>query len=210
VTIDTREVQYQHAAVVLEDVLAFEKDWTTSRPRSTRIPWHGRPQRSQIEFAKNLAEWGYVGFTVDLYGKGVVGKTSDECQRPMMTFVQNRIMLQDRLLHVVEVVKGPREAESDRIAAIGFCFGGLCALDPARMGLDVRGVASFHGVLSQPGNTAGNKITAKVIVFHGWGDPFAPPENLVALGHELSVGDADWQIHAYGKIMHAFMGARRE
>ncbi|HLJ15346.1 MAG TPA: dienelactone hydrolase family protein [Bryobacteraceae bacterium] len=81
----------------------------------------------------------------------------------------------------------------------------MCALDLARAGADVRGVAIFHGVLKPPGNTADNKIKAKVIVFHGWEDPFRPPEDLVALGRELSEADADWQIHAYGKTMHAFM-----
>jgi dienelactone hydrolase len=146
-----------------------------------------------------------VGFAADLYGKGVVGADSGECQKLMMPFMQNRVMLQDRLLRIVEVVKSLQEVESGRIAAIGFCFGGLCALDLARTGVDVRGVASFHGVLNSPGNTTGNTIKAKVIVFHGWDDPFAPPEDLVALGRELSDGDADWQIHAYGKTMHAFM-----
>jgi dienelactone hydrolase len=159
---------------------------------------------AQVDFAKKLAEWGYVGFAADLYGK-VAGTNSDECQKLMTAFMQNRIMLQDRLLHVVEVVKGLPEVEADRTAAIGFCFGGLCALDLARTGVDVRGVVSFHGVLSPPGNTAGNKIEAKVIVFHGWEDPFAPPQDLVALGRERSDGDADWQIHAYGKTIHAFM-----
>jgi dienelactone hydrolase len=119
--------------------------------------------------------------------------------------MQDRARLQNRLLRILEVVKGLREVEAERIAAVGFCFGGLCALDLARTGADVRGIASFHGVLSPPGNTAGNKIKAKVIVFHGWDDPFAPPKDLVALGQELSESDADWQIHAYGKTMHAFM-----
>ena len=71
--------------------------------------------------------------------------------------------------------------------------------------LTCAGGASFHGVLNPPGNTAGNKIKAKVIVFHGWEDPFAPLDNLVALAQELSAAEADWQIHAYGKTMHAFM-----
>ncbi len=166
--------------------------------------WEGRSE-FQIEFAKNLAEWGYVGFAVDLYGKGMAPATSDECQRLMMPFMQDRALLQDRLLHIVEVLRRLPEVEPDRIAAVGFCFGALCALDLARTGSDVRAIASFHGVLSQPGNAASNKIKAKVIVFHGWDDPFAPPQDLIALGSELSDGDADWQFQAFGKTMHAFM-----
>jgi dienelactone hydrolase len=94
--------------------------------------------------------------------------------------------------------------DEKRIAAIGFCFGGLCVLDLARSGADVNGVVSFHGLLGPPGNTDGNRITAKVLVTHGWDDPLAPQEVLVKLGHELTDAGADWQIHAYGNAMHAF------
>lgn len=166
--------------------------------------WEGRSE-PQIAFARELAKWGYLGFAVDLYGKGVAPVTSEERQRLIAPFLKDRPLLQDRLLHAFDVVKGLPEVEPDRMAATGFCFGGLCALDLARTGVEVRAIASFHGILTPPGNTAGNKIKAKVIVFHGWEDPFAPPADLVALGRELSASDADWQIHAYGKTMHAFM-----
>jgi dienelactone hydrolase len=211
VTIDTREVSYQHNGISLEGALAFEKGSTASRPAVLVL--HGMEGRSeyQLEFAKKFVEWGYVGFAVDLYGKGAIRTTADP-QRLMMALMQNRMLLKDRLLHVVEVVRGLEEVEPGRIAAIGFCFGGLCALDLARTGIDLRAVASFHGVLNPPGNVAlarmvgtANKIKAKVIVFHGWEDPFAPPEDVLALGRELSGSDADWQIHAYGKTMHSFM-----
>jgi dienelactone hydrolase len=66
-------------------------------------------------------------------------------------------------------------------------------------------VASFHGVLTAPEGATPGDISAKVIVFHGWDDPFAPPEDVVALGREPSASGADWQAHAYGGTMHAFM-----
>src|SRR6266566_1698937 len=123
----------------------------------------------------------------------------------MTPFMQDRARLQSRLLRGIEVVKGLPEVDADWIAAIGFCSGGLCVLDIARTGADVRGVASFHGVFTRPGNTKGTRINAKVIAFHGWGDPFVRPDDVVALGQELSASGADWQIHAYGGTMHAFM-----
>jgi dienelactone hydrolase len=115
----------------------------------------------QIDFAKKLAEWGHVGFAADLYGKDIGGANSDESERRMLAFMQNRPMLQDRLLHTIQVVRGLEEVDSSRTAAVGFCFGGLCALDVARTGIDLREVASFHGVLSPPGNAVGNKIKAR-------------------------------------------------
>ena len=78
-------------------------------------------------------------------------------------------------------------------------------MDLARAGEDVRGVASFHGVLNRPESLPIVPIQASVIVFHGWDDPMAPPNDVVALGHELTTARADWQVHAYGDTMHAFM-----
>jgi dienelactone hydrolase len=82
-------------------------------------------------------------------------------------------------------------------------------LDLARVGARLRGVASFHGVLTAPeqdgDQSAGDPIAAKMAVFHGWDDPFAPPEDITALGRELTGRGADWQLHAYGRTMHSFM-----
>ena len=88
------------------------------------------------------------------------------------------------------------EIDDERIAAIGFCFGGQCALDLARSGAEIAGVASFHGLFDPPGLPP-QPIKAKVAAYHGWDDPMVPPEAVVALGKELTAAGADWQIHAY-------------
>jgi len=90
------------------------------------------------------------------------------------------------------------------VAAIGYCFGGLCVLDIARTGEPVAGVVSFHGLFDPPGNTADNRVAARVLALHGWDDPLATPEQAVALGEELSSMGADWQLHCYGNVRHAF------
>jgi dienelactone hydrolase len=89
------------------------------------------------------------------------------------------------------------------VAAIGFCFGGQCVLDLARTGLDIAGVASFHGLFDPPGLPA-NPIKAKVVAYHGWDDPMVPPEAVVAFAKELTEAGADWQLHAYGHVGHGF------
>ena len=99
---------------------------------------------------------------------------------------------------------GQDEVDADRLGAIGFCFGGLCVLDIARTGADLKGVASFHGLFEAPGNTSGNRIRSKVLALHGWDDPLAPPDSVLALSKELTGMGADWQIHAYGNTLHAF------
>jgi dienelactone hydrolase len=87
---------------------------------------------------------------------------------------------------------------------MGFCFGGLCALDLARTGASLRGVVSFHGLLIPPGNIPNPQIKAKVLVLHGHDDPMGPPEQVLALQTELTQAGADWQIHIYGGTVHAF------
>jgi dienelactone hydrolase len=126
-------------------------------------------------------------------------------EQAMNELTADRDLLRRRMVHVLTAVREESEVDPERVAAIGFCFGGLCFLDLARSGADVRGVASFHGVLNAPATAVRNTIRAKVIAFHGWDDPFAPPEDVVALGRELSAAGADWQLHAYGNTMHSFM-----
>jgi dienelactone hydrolase len=123
----------------------------------------------------------------------------------MRPFLEDRAMLADRLSAVVSAVAGLPEVNPSRIAAIGFCFGGLCMLDIARTGLPVTGVASFHGVLAPPSGWTPREINCKVAVYHGWEDPFAKPNAVIALAAELTESGADWQIQAFGQTQHSFM-----
>ncbi len=202
-SIETRPIEYNQNGATFEGVLALDASQSGARPAVlVSHAWAGRTD-FEVDVAKKLAGLGYAGFALDLYGKGVVGSSTEENQKLMTPFMEDRAMLQARLLHSVEVAKNLPEIDSTRVAAIGFCFGGLCALDIARTGADLRGVASFHGLLNAPGNTSAN-IKAKVIAFHGWDDPMAEPDAVVALGKELTAANADWQLHAYGGTMHAF------
>ena len=121
----------------------------------------------------------------------------------MTPFMQDRRRLLTRLTAGLTVAQGMPIVDSQRIAVMGFCFGGLCALDFARANSDVRGVASFHGLLKPSGFTE-PKIRAKVLILHGYDDPLAPPEDVLAIASELTAAGADWQLHAYGHTVHAF------
>jgi dienelactone hydrolase len=199
-----RTVAYEHEGVGLDGMLAV--DDAASGPRPGVLVVHGMEGRSgaQVEFARRLTEWGYAGFAVDLFGIGDDGDLG-RGEPLMAAMMADRDLVRRRMLHAVELVRALPEVDSERVAAIGFCFGGLCVLDLARSGAEVCGVASFHGVLTPPEGAERHEIPAKVIVFHGWDDPFAPPEHVVELGKELTEAGADWQVHAYGDTMHAFM-----
>jgi len=203
-TITTRSVDYAIDSKTFEGVLAFDDATSGERPAVlVSHAWAGRSDL-EVEKAKKLAELGYAGFALDLFGKGVLGASKEENQALIAPFVEDRAMLQARLLRIIEIVKEQPEVDASKIAAIGFCFGGLCVLDIARAGADISGVVSFHGLLGAPGNTDSAKISAKILALHGWDDPMAPPCDVEALGLELTAAGADWQLHAYGNTMHAF------
>jgi len=202
--IQTRSIEYKDGDVLLEGYLAW--DDTNGDQRPGVLISHAWAGRSEFEEGKavSLAELGYAGFAMDLYGKGVRGTNAEENGALMQPLLDDRATLQRRMKLALEQVRKLEVVDPSRVAAMGFCFGGLSVLDLARTGADLAGVASFHGLFNAPGNTGGNRISAKVLVMHGWDDPMATPDQVLSLADELNEMGADWQIHGYGNTMHAF------
>jgi dienelactone hydrolase len=197
-------VNYMDDDVLLEAFFAFDDSHSGRRPAVLiNHTWVGR-DNFVAEKAKKVAELGYVGFAVDMYGKGILGSNPEENMKLMQPFMADRAMLQKRMKAALAAVKLMPWVDDRKIASIGFCFGGLCALDLARTGADIKGVVSFHGLLNAPGNTQGTPIKAKVLALHGRDDPMVPPEQVLAFEQEMTEAGADWQLHAYGNTMHAF------
>ena len=200
----TTTIAYYDGDVVLDAYIAYDDAVAGRRPAVlVSHAWAGRNE-FVAEKAKKLAELGYVGFALDMYGKGVLGSNTDENAALMQPFMEDRAMLQQRITAALNTIKLLPWVDDSKIAAIGFCFGGLCVLDLARTGAEIKGVVSFHGLLGAPGNTDGNTISAKVLVLHGNDDPMAPVDQVNALQNELTSADVDWQVHIYGHTMHAF------
>ncbi len=151
-----------------------------------------------------LTACGYSALVLDLYGGGRRDEPLEKKRERMNALLADRPRLSRRLLAWLDAARALAAVDADRIAAIGYCFGGLCVLELARSGADLLGVVSFHAVLKDPYGSADSPIRAKVLVLHGWDDPFAPPEAVLRLAGELSARGADWQIHAYGNTLHSF------
>jgi dienelactone hydrolase len=156
--------------------------------------------------ADRMAEKGWVGFAVDVYGKGVRGDLTADNSALMGPFLQDRALLRDRLLGALEAARNHPSVDPDRIAVVGYCFGGLAALDMARAGAPVLGVVSIHGIFAPPNLGPQAPITAKVLVLHGWNDDLAPPDAFVGMANEMTEAGADWHAVAYGHAQHAFTG----
>lgn len=161
----------------------------------------------EVGFARDLVGRGYNALVADIFGKKFHGAPRDVCFGEMNRLGSDRASLRERLLSVLELARSQNEIDGARIAVMGFCFGGKCALDLARSGADIAGAASFHGLFDPPGLPP-QKITAKVVAYHGWDDPMVPPEAVVGLAKELTEAGCDWQIHAYGHTGHGFTNPR--
>jgi dienelactone hydrolase len=204
VAIQTKRVDYEQDGSVFEGYVAW--DDARKGPVPGVLVTHAWGGAGEFEYAKAraLAELGYVGFCVDLYGKGIRGSSMEENAKLMQVLLDDRALLQKRMALGLATASKQPGVDSARMAAIGFCFGGLCVLDLARTGADLKAVASFHGLFFQPGNTKGKKIRAKVLALHGWNDPMAQPEHVLGLASELTEAGADWQLLAFGNTLHAF------
>jgi dienelactone hydrolase len=195
-------IEYTHAGTALEGFYAAPD--TASRRPGVLIAhaWGGRDD-FVVEKAKSLAELGYAAFALDTFGKGVLGSGPEENQKLMMPFLQDRGLLRDRLTAGLDAFRALPGVDSSQIAIMGYCFGGLCALDLARSGAGIKGAVSFHGLFLPP-DLPRQPIKARVLALHGYSDPLVPPQQVLDFGTEMTDAKVDWQLHAYGGVLHAF------
>ena len=199
----TAKISYRDEKTVLEGYYAYDAKIKGKRPVIIVVhDWSGKNEFA-CKKADKLAELGYVGFAIDMFGEGKTGSTKEEKQELIKPFVNDRDKLKERILTAYETAKTLDNADDSRIGAIGFCFGGLCALDLARSGADVKGVVSFHGLLNSPGKDT-PYIRARILALHGYDDPMGKPDQVIAFADEMTKAKADWELCMYGNTMHAF------
>src|SRR3990172_6217828 len=151
-----------------------------------------------------LAEQGYTALAVDMYGDGKQAMHPDDAGKFSSEVMKNFDSAKARFLAAADFLKQQPTVDPTRIAAIGYCFGGGVVLNMARQGVDLKGVASFHGSLKavKPAQTGGAK--AKVLVLHGADDKFIPQEQIEAFKQEMKTAGADFQFISYPGALHSF------
>ncbi len=201
----TEFIEYIDEEQTFEGFIARDESVTEKRPCVVIChAWAGLVDFER-EKATEVAKLGYVSFALDVYGKGVRGTPFGDNSKLMQPLLDDRAKLLRRLSAGVSAAASNPAVDASKIAVIGYCFGGLCALDLARSADPVvKGAVSFHGIFNPPGLGQQENITAKVLILHGYDDPMATPDQMVAVADELTKAKADWQIHAYGNTMHAF------
>lgn len=199
----TELIEYSHGDTTLEGFFAAPEGSAEPLP-SILIAhaWGGRNEFVE-NIARQLATEGYAAMAMDNYGKGVLGTGPEDNMALMRPFLEDRSLLRDRLLAGLDTLAGHARVDAGRIAAIGYCFGGLCALDLARCGAAIRAAISFHGLLKAP-DFPTRSSGVKVLALHGWDDPMVPPEQVLAFREEMNALELDWQLHGYGGTYHSF------
>ena len=164
--------------------------------------WAGRDAFVE-EKAKLLTELGYAAFAIDMYGDGKIGTSNEENAGMMQPLLDDREELARRALASFDAVSKIDSIDASKIVIMGYCFGGLVAMDLARTGADIKGAVSFHGFLAGPENST-NEIKAKLLALHGDSDPMVGQDQIESFRQEMTSKKVDWQLHVFGGAMHSF------
>ncbi len=205
------EIIYQCHGIQFKGYLAYDMSYEGKRPAViVAHGWTGQGEFTRKK-AEALAELGYIGFAIDMYGDAKTAANQQESEALMSPLFMDRKLLQERILAAYETVSKFRLTDSNKIGAIGFCFGGLVVVELYRSGAPVSGVVSFHGVLvdSLFGFQAKKvplapKISGSLLVLHGYKDPLTPQDDLLKFEAEMNEAGVDWQLLTYGQACHAF------
>lgn len=187
----------------MRGTLVRDDGLTAPAPGILIAPAFGGTGPVEEERAELLARAGYVVLLGDYYGGGKKAANPAEASSLMQGVEAQRPVLAERMKAALEALAAQDSVDATKLGAMGFCYGGKAVLDLARAGVDLSVAGALHGVLDAPPQ-ATQKIKASVLVMHGWDDPLAKPEAVLALAKELTEAGADWQILAFGHTGHAF------
>src|SRR5579863_76650 len=198
----TKEIQYRDGDTELTGVLVWDESRSGRRPGILVVHGGAGLDEHAKGRARRFAELGFVVFACDIYGAGVAGNRERIMAR-LMEFRTDRAKLCARARAGLEVLASQPMVDG-RIAAVGYCFGGMPALELARSGAELAGVVSVHGNLDTPRPAAAGSVKAKILVCHGAIDPHVPMAQVNAFVDEMNGAGADWQLIVYGGAMHGF------
>lgn len=153
---------------------------------------------------RELAELGYIAYAADIYGKDVRPANAKEASSEAGKYYKDRQLFRERATIAYNQLKMHPKADSTKLAAIGYCFGGTTVLELARSGAKLNGIVSFHGGLANPNPDDAKQIGCPVLVLHGADDPYVPAKDVEAFYKEMNDADADYVFVSFANAVHAF------
>lgn len=202
--VQTETVSYRHGDTTLSGYLVWDDRYAGKRPGILVVhEWWGLNDYIKRR-ARMLAELGYVAFAADMYGEGKVTRHGDKASEWLQQITANVQRWRERAAVGLEQLRRNDRVDPQRVAAVGYCFGGATVMQLAYAGADLAGVVSFHGSLPVPDNPGQVTMKPRVLAAHGNADAFVPPERVQQFKDALDQAGADWHLVTYGGARHAF------
>lgn len=203
--VKTQEVEYKQGDTTLQGFLAYDDAAKGKRPGVLVIhEWWGHNEHARNQ-AVRLAKAGYVGFALDMYGKGKLATHPKDAQALMEEVMKDPQLVAARFNAALGLLKQQPQVDPEKIAAIGYCMGGSVALAMARSGADLDAVASFHAGLTPSSAPAEKgKVKARILVQTGGADPMVPKAQVDAFKKEMKAAGARFEVVTYPAAKHSF------
>jgi len=203
--IQTQEVQYKSGDIVLTGYLAYDDSIEGKRPGILVVhEWWGHNEYVRNR-ARMLARLGYTALALDMYGDGKSAEHPDDAGKFAGEVMSNmKGVGQERFLAALDILKAHETVDPQKVAAIGYCFGGGTVLHMARFGVDLDGVVSFHGSLKTETPAKKGEVKARVLVCHGAEDQFIPREDIEAFKKEMEQAGVGYRFKSYEGAKHSF------
>jgi dienelactone hydrolase len=197
-------IDYKAGDVTCKGYLVYDESASGKRPGVIVVhEWWGHNEHTR-EAARKVAQAGFVGLAVDLYGEGKQAPDPQTASQMSSEIGQNLPLLRERFNAARAALEQQPAVDASRIAAIGYCFGGMVVLQAARAGEDLRGVVSFHGILQTGTPAQPGQVKAKVLVLTGDSDPFVPNDQVEAFEKEMKAAGVDYKLVKYAGGKHGF------
>lgn len=198
-----KTVEYKDGEAALEGYLVYDDEKTGQPGVLVFHEWWGLNDYIKKR-TRGMAALGYVAFAPDVYGEGVRPTNPEAAGKESSKYTSDRQLLRSRAITGLYALISLKKADPEKIAAIGYCFGGAAALELARSGAPTVATVSFHGVLNTPSPQDAKKIKGSVLVLHGAADPFVKPPEVQAFEESMGASGVDWQLISYGGAVHGF------
>ncbi|MEM9921308.1 MAG: dienelactone hydrolase family protein [Bacteroidota bacterium] len=199
-----KEVSYQTDTTIMKGYIASDPSKSGKRPGILVVhEWWGHNDYARKR-AEMLAELGYVALAVDMYGDGKKAEHPDDAGKFAKMVMSNMDVAKARFSQAMETLRQHPDTDPEKIAAIGYCFGGGLVLNMAMQGVDVDGVVSFHGSLPTPAELDGAQVKAKMLVCHGAADQFIQASTIDQFKKLMADAKVDMQFESYEGAVHSF------